>query len=51
METSYLIIIELIVVLGAIFGFGFWELYKLRRSREADRTNASADEYNEKKDE
>jgi len=44
METNALIIIELIVVLGAVLAFGFWELHKLRRAKESRREAAEKDE-------
>lgn len=47
MQTNYLIIIELGLVLGAVLAFGFWELYKLRRSRETDKKKDPLD-HNEK---
>ncbi len=33
---STLILIELALVLGLVLGFGFWELYSLRRDKKRD---------------
>lgn len=33
MSSNTLALIELLLVFGAVFGFGFWELYKLRSGR------------------
>ena len=33
MSGGLLIVIELLLVFGLIFGFGFYELHKLRRAR------------------
>jgi len=33
MEGSTLILLELLLVLGGVLGFGVWELVKLRRYR------------------
>jgi hypothetical protein len=36
LSTSLLVLIELLVVFGLVFGFAGWELYKLRRERRRD---------------
>lgn len=33
MTSSVIIGLEMALTLGAVVGFGFWELYKLRRDR------------------
>lgn len=48
MDTGYLIIIELILVLGAVLGFAFWELYKLRQSKEDDQKNPPPNDNKDK---
>ncbi len=34
---SLLVLLELLLVFGAVFGFGFWQLWSLRRERKRDR--------------
>jgi hypothetical protein len=36
MDSSYLILVELVLVLGAVLGWGVWELRSLRRERRRD---------------
>lgn len=36
MDSSYLILAELVLVLGAVLGWGLWELHSLRRDRRRD---------------
>ena len=36
MSSNLLGLIELLLVFGAVFGFGFWQLRSLRRLRERD---------------
>ena len=33
MSSSVIIGLEMALTLGVVLGFGFWELYKLRRDR------------------
>lgn len=33
MSGSSLVLIEMVLVLGGVLGFGFWELWKLRRDK------------------
>lgn len=33
MSGSSLALIEMLLVLGGVLGFGFWELWKLRRDK------------------
>ena len=33
MSGSSLALIEMVLVLGGVLGFGFWELWKLRRDK------------------
>lgn len=33
MSGSNLALIEMLLVLGGVLGFGFWELWKLRRDK------------------
>ena len=33
MESSILGLIELLLIVGLVFGFGFWQLYTLPRDR------------------
>jgi hypothetical protein len=37
MGGEHLILIELILVFGLVLGFGFWQLWSLRRERQRDR--------------
>ena len=33
MSGSSLVLIEMVLVLGGVLGFGFWELWKLKRDK------------------
>ena len=33
MSGSTLALVEMLLVLGAVLGFGFWELWKLKRDK------------------
>lgn len=43
MDGQTLILIELLLVFGLVFGWGVWELRKLRREREADAAKPPSD--------
>jgi hypothetical protein len=44
MESSWLAIAEMILVLGGVLGFGIWQLVSLRRERDrAERDDAPRD--------
>lgn len=49
MESGALVFAELLLVLGAVLGWGIWELYALRRSRNRDEAvrGPAADERGE----
>ena len=44
MESSALIIAEMLITLGVCLGFGFWQLWDLRRERIKDAAKAAAKE-------
>jgi cytochrome oxidase assembly protein ShyY1 len=41
MRGDILILIEMLVVFGLVFGFGFWQLHSLKKEREADARKAA----------
>ncbi len=43
MDGQTLILIELLLVFGLVFGWGLWELRTLRREREADAAKPPSD--------
>ncbi len=44
MDFSSPIFIELILVLGGVLAFGFWQLYSLRRDKQRSETNRAGDQ-------
>ena len=42
MDNDYMILVELILVLGLVLGFGIWQLVSVRRSIRRDREAAAA---------
>jgi hypothetical protein len=50
MQTGTLVIIEIILVLGAVLAFGVWELRNLRKARKARETDERAAREAEDKD-
>jgi cytochrome oxidase assembly protein ShyY1 len=44
MRGDILILIEMLVVFGLVFGFGFWQLRSLKKEREADARKAAETE-------
>jgi len=44
MGSGAIIIVELIIVLGVVFGLAFWELYRLRKLRKRREQKQDKDE-------
>lgn len=44
MNGGTLILLETLLVLGLVFGFGIWQLVSLRREREKDARDAAESE-------
>lgn len=47
MQSSTLIIAEMLLTLGLCLGFGFWQLWDLRREKAKDAAKAAAAAKNE----
>ena len=44
MDKDILLLLELLLIVGAVFGFGFWQLASLRRDkRERERASPDGD--------
>jgi hypothetical protein len=41
MEPGTIKALELVLIFGGVLGFGFWELYKLRRERRREQEEES----------
>jgi len=50
MSSGWMVFAELALVFGVVFGFGFYELYKLKQYRQSDKKHrANADDVNTQK--